>query len=83
MSLQIRILEPFMNIMYNIVNQQQADEMIEDIEHKNEEMNNIIEDSDKKRMKRSFEYEDVCISINLLEGEYRYKCWNGQDKEFY
>jgi hypothetical protein len=51
--------------------------MIEDIEHKNEEMNNIIEDSDKKRMKRSFEYEDVCISINLLEGEYRYKCWNG------
>jgi hypothetical protein len=40
--------------------------MIEEIEHKNEEMNNIIEDSDKKRMKRSFEYEDVCI-INLLE----------------
>jgi hypothetical protein len=35
--------------------------MIEEIENKNEEMKNTLEESENKKMKRSFEYEDVII----------------------
>ena len=56
--------------------------MIEDIENRNQEMKNTLEESEKKKMKRSFEYDEVIQQSNRLEEEYRYQCWYGENKKF-